>query len=374
MFTNKNYNSSVASTALLAIVGLFFVSSFSGSIKDKLQIGDILQTNMPSLTLNGTDILGYSEFKFVKSDYEEISMNLSARSALQTAFSYFLPGWIAEQFKSDIQKAHDSMWSPSVDIHDARKHEQNLDFQKTGFSLFQVENLEKIDWSSSGDSAVNKFKELVTPHLLDYYPNATRFVFSIPVQRGTGLGLRLINIVHTDFLPDQGKAAEFVAAYPPDKEMIQIYAGHHDSDKEEMGAILGLWTPTGMNTPVCDRPLAVVDISTVKKEDFKPLEVHLNYFVKMVHILSGFLSFNPTSKWYYYSYQKPDEVLLFHQFLRSRSLSNPHASFINPHCGDEYETRVSTEFRVAVFWEKQQQQQQQQEMEEAGHVSSIETS
>lgn len=336
-------------TMLFAAMALLFITS--SGLKEKLQVGDILQTKDASFALNGTDILGYSELKFVKSDYETIALNLSARSVLQTVLNYLLPSWIAERYKTDIQKAHDSMWSPKVDIHDAR--ERDLNFEKTGFSLFQIDSIDKIDWEKDTE-AVDKFKDLVSPHLFEYYPNATRFTFSIPVQRGAGLGLRLINIVHTDFLPDHKKAVEFFEEYPPDKEMIQIFAGEQDTEKEELGAILGLWTPRGMKTPVCDRPLAVVDISTVYQEDFKPLKVHLNgYFTKAVNILSGLLNYRAGHKWYYYSYQKPDEVLLFHQYLRSRQLSNPHVSIINSECGSEYESRVSTEFRVAVFWEKQ---------------------
>jgi len=345
---NKKATSAISLFVLFAVV-----SANCFGLKDKLQVGDLIRTNTASFDMKGTDILGYSELKFVKPDFEMISVNLSARTVLQTVVSYFLPSSLAEYFATDVQKAHDSMWSPKVDIHDAR--ELDLDFEKTGFSLFQVNSIDKIDWSND-PSAVDKFKEYVTPRLLEYYPNATRFVFSIPVQRGSGIGLRLINIVHTDFLPDLEKYAQFVEEYPPDKDMIKIMAGQHDTDKEEMGAILGLWTPTGMKTPVCDRPLAVVDIDTVQTEDFKPLEVHLNYFLKIVHVLSGFVGYRPEHKWYYYSYQKPNEVLLFHQYMRSRSLSNPHSSFYNSQCGDEYDTRTSTEFRVAVFWEKQQQE------------------
>lgn len=329
-----------------AAIACFALLACRSGMKERLQIGDLVQSKNSPVTMSGTDVLGYSELRFVQPEYEEIDFNLSARSLLQAVVGYALPKFIGRHFRSDIQKVHDNMHSATVDILDARL--RNLDFNKTGFSLFQVPSIDEIDWSS--DSSSERFQELVTPTLREYYPNATRFVFSIPVKRGAGLGLRLINMVHSDFHPDRKYAMEFYDEYPPDRELLQIYAGMQDTDRESLGGVLGLRAPAGMSTPVCDRPLAVVDISTVKKEDFKATSAHLSYFVRVVHVLSSFIGYRPEQEWYYYSYQKPDEVLLFHQYHSTRGMSNPHSAFKIPDCGEEYETRVSNEFRVAVFW------------------------
>lgn len=153
-----------------------------------------------------------------------------------------------------------------------------------------------------------------------------------------------------DYVPDDILREEFYSRneIPENQKVVQCLMGHCTNEGEELGAILGAWVPT-MNTPVCDKPLAVIDASSSSPDDVTTITASvpdMKLWGKSLQQQFAIVNWNPLQRWYYCSYQTPSQMLLFHVW------GNPHSSFIVNGCGDEYETRGSTEMRNAVFFEK----------------------
>ena len=117
---------------------------------------------------------------------------------------------------------------------------------------------------------------------------------------------------------------------------------------------------------VCDKPMAVVDASTTSADEIKTIKVNIPT-ARMTGKTSqpfmfGIMQWNPFHKWYYYPYQKPNEMMLFHHYNRDKThiWGNAHSSLMVPGCSDEYETRGSTELRIAVFFPRERTTNAQQ--------------
>jgi hypothetical protein len=109
--------------------------------------------------------------------------------------------------------------------------------------------------------------------------------------------------------------------------------------------------PINMRTPICDHPLAMASAATFQAEKIRNHEVHFEFWpFKDLHTLSGGIVYDESLKWYYYSFQEDDEVLLFTQFTKDQFFANPHTSFTNPSCDESFNTRMSIELRVGLFW------------------------
>jgi len=106
-----------------------------------------------------------------------------------------------------------------------------------------------------------------------------------------------------------------------------------------------------MRSPICDHPLAVASAATFQEDGIRNHEVHFEFWpFKSLHTLSGGIVYNESLKWYYYSFQGDDEVLLFTQFTRDKFFANPHTSFTNLNCDSSFDMRLSIELRVGLFW------------------------
>merc|ERR1712070_248584 len=105
-----------------------------------------------------------------------------------------------------------------------------------------------------------------------------------------------------------------------------------------------------MKTPVCDHPLAIMDASTFRPEHERLNKVQLNLGFAQAHNLNGGIVHDPAQRWYYYSQQTEEEVLVFRHYTRDRFFATPHTSFLNTHCPEGGETRQSVELRVALFF------------------------
>jgi hypothetical protein len=110
--------------------------------------------------------------------------------------------------------------------------------------------------------------------------------------------------------------------------------------------VRSVWRP--LRGPVQDWPLALCDSRTVSAEDLHPGDlVYDDYVVEKVLI-----HYNQKQKWYYLSYQSPDEAWVFIQSDTDNTRDKggvPHSSFPIPPHGKSIMPRESVEVRCLVF-------------------------
>lgn len=320
-------------------------------------------------TMIDNDIIGYDSLRFSRPGAKFETLDLSFNTLSKLLWQLVIPSSIASRFQSqsyDLDQAKTiydayqrSTWTQSVDILDAR--DRALDFNRTGFDLITDEAFSTFDWDNIASAEVQeKLHNMMAPIIDHYYPNATSFFIGPPIKRHA-LSLKATNGPHMDYVPDDEMREAFYAnnEIPTNQKIVQCLMGkgHCKQEDEELGAILGAWLPT-MNTPVCDKPLAIMDSSTSSPNDVTTITASvpsMKLWTKPLSQMFAIVNFNPLQRWYYYSYQTPNEMLLFHHYKRDKThvWGNPHSSFMVSGCGDEYETRGSTEMRIAVFFEKE---------------------
>ena len=135
----------------------------------------------------------------------------------------------------------------------------------------------------------------------------------------------------------------------PDSEAT-LMMGEKDDADSKLGVILGVWKPILPTKEICDFPLAVMDARTFEPEHQLINKLHLNLGIFTFHNLNGAISYCPTQKWFYYSFQTTRQVLVFHQYSKGRFFANPHTSFLNTNCPEGSEPRVSVEIRVGLYF------------------------
>lgn len=316
-------------------------------------------------TMRNTDFLGYDTFRFAMPRVEFAELDLSFGSAFQMLRSILIPSSIIGKIFSNPSSKPDqavnifdayfkSTWVKPVDILDARS--RDIDFNRAGFNLITDDVFANFDWDDIGSTEVlEKLHQAIIPHLKKYYPNATRFLIGPPVKR-SATSLKAINGPHLDFSPDDAVREKFHEEHEIHTEHVitRCIMGYCDNNEEELRLVLGAWVPT-MSTPVCDKPLAIMDASTISPDDVTTVKAKTNVLGKTQHLMFAFPKWSAVHKWYYYSYQTPSEMLLFHHYNRDKTnvWGNPHSSFTVSGCGDEHESRKSIETRIAAFFPKE---------------------
>jgi len=328
--------------------------------------GDLYAYQPSSFVMENTDILGY-DLKFVQSNFERFDIYANPGTIFSVAFQLLMPSFISSKFKSDVQRVYEALYSKKVDILDARERD-DLHFNETGFGLLKIDELRDLDWDS--EQAMSKFEAIMKPYMLSLYPSATRFVFNPPLHRGGGNSVqasiqkRVVDVPHADYAPFDEEWEEFNELYPTlhdGQKVKRALLGQDDSKDDDFKMILGLWVPTRMKTPVCDRPFVAMDLRTSKPTETTTMATHTYFPGALTHHLSSLIKYHPEQKWYYYSYQEPNEVFLFHQYSKDKSRwANPHTGIYLSGCdSDVYDERSSTEFRVAIFFPKEEEENKQ---------------
>ena len=346
-------------TAIMAVVPKNVISNKVGAGMDAL-----LPT--PNYTMIGNNLMRYDSLRFAKPGVEFELMDLSFGNFFQMLLRFIIPTSIANRFLSQSYDADQTKgiygtlqrgtWTQSVDILDARTMVN--DFNRTGFDLITDDAFSTFDWDNIASSAVQKdLHDMMAPIISKYYPNATRFSITPPIRRNA-FSLKAVNSPHVDYVPDDEEREAFYKEneIPAYQKTMQCLMGRCSNKSEELDVILGVWVPT-MNTPVCDKPLAVLDSSSSDFHDSTPITMALpsmKLFGKTHKQMFSIMNYKPEQKWYYYSYQTPSEMLLFHHYNRDKTnvWGNAHSSFLVSGCGSEYEPRNSIEMRVGVFFEK----------------------
>lgn len=242
----------------------------------------------------------------------------------------------------------------NITILDARQ--EQLDFAKTGFTLVTMpKESQTQDWRGTDD--IKTFHSEFEPEIRKLFPTVKRIEWTYNVIRnGVKFGDQpaAVNALHLDFTQNDSARSQYHRKYSPfpmDKT-VPILLGEHDTEDEELGALLGVWKPAHMSTPVCDKPLLLMDASTFSADEERPYEVHIDFMVANLHNLNGAITYSPRQKLYYYPFQTTREVLVFHQYSRGRHFANPHGSFLNPNCPSDSQPRISVEMRVGLFFSK----------------------
>ena len=115
--------------------------------------------------------------------------------------------------------------------------------------------------------------------------------------------------------------------------------------------VLNFWRP--LSTTANDRPLAVCDARTVRKEDLQEAVIYGygadNYSWHDIGIETFSVAASKRHRWYYFSDMTPDDVLVIRSFDSEGVIGRtcPHASFAHP-C-PKGEPRRSIELRVLCF-------------------------
>ena len=81
-----------------------------------------------------------------------------------------------------------------------------------------------------------------------------------------------------------------------------------------------MWRP--LDHPVERSPLAHVDVSTVRPEDWKKVKI---LYGDRVGRIQG-LAYSPRYRWYWIERMTPDQVWIFCQFDNKRRLCVPHSA------------------------------------------------
>jgi len=258
-----------------------------------------------------------------------------------------------EEFEDMVEAYHNMV---NITIMDARKHKPGS-FEETGFTLITLDKEpETKNWRARSED-LHIFHTEMEKYFIKMYPQTKRFLWSTNLVRGDTKFMDQPPSVspHLDFYQGDEEREKFHQVYPPpsfdpkNKTENHILLGEWDTENEKLGVILGVWKPLYPN-PICDKPLAVMDASSFKKEDQRASETHVNFLFFTYHALAGGIAHNPAQKWYYFSHQKTTEVLVFHQYSKGKWWSNPHSSFQNKNCPVGTETRISAELRVALFF------------------------
>lgn len=303
-----------------------------------------------------TDVNGYKELGFVKREVESLELNIGITFFLSQAF----PNWFihlldtyysgSDNFKKNPNK--DKYESKAVDIKDARK-QNDLEFGETGFTLIKMDPSATTDWRSKDD--VKHFQEEIRPELMKLFPGATRIEFTSNIVRGgSKLGDQpaAVNGPHLDYCQNDAARSEFHAKYPINemvKEQLAL-TGQWDTEEEVVQTLIGIWKPINMKNPVYDHPLAVMDARTFLPEQERPHELHFDLGFFTMDNLNGAFTYDKDQKWYYYSFQEVDEVLVFTQYSKGKHFANPHTSFLSPNRPKSYDKRQSVEMRAAIFF------------------------
>lgn len=331
---------------------------------DILGIGLDFITPIPNYTMIGDHVIGYDSLRFVKSGEEsELFLDVSVRTLASQLFQSIFPSSSASRFPtkdslSFFEFYQKRLWTRPIDILDART--ADIDFDRTGFDLISDDAFSMFDWDNTASSQVqDKLHDMMAPHIYNYYPNATHFIINHVAKR-KARAVKATNGPHMDINPSDDEREAFYADHEINagQKALSCLMGREDEcirDGEEIGAVLGLWVPT-MNTPVCDKPLAVMDSSSSTSSD---TVTTIKASIPGRDMIFSGINYDPKQRWYYYPHQTPNEMLLFHHFKRDKThiWGNPHTGFLLTGCGDEYATRASTEMRVVVFFKKDMQVQ-----------------
>ena len=245
----------------------------------------------------------------------------------------------------------------NVTIYDVRKNSLGS-FHETGFTLIELpEDPLTTDWRTTTmmeeEPDIRKFHSQMEPYIRQLYPEVKRLDWNYNVVRGGnkfGDQPPAVGHPHLDFHQNDTARLQFHTEFPPLKGTeAELLIGGGDNHDGKLEVVLGVWKPLYPNA-VCDFPLTVMDARTFDPDHQSKNKFHISLGFLTFENLMAVASYSPKQKWAYYSFQTPREVLIFHQYSKNRFFANPHTSFYNKNCPEGWETRMSVEMRLNLFF------------------------
>jgi hypothetical protein len=193
-----------------------------------------------------------------------------------------------------------------------------------------------------GKEVVDLVQTMVVPNAKRVMPPARGIRRYITMNPNKGPAKRVHNDYGLEFdeIVDRNPFFDF-------KDQRKLY--EEDGIKEYM--LINLWRPIepmSANKPLRSFPLAFLDSSTVRPEDF----VNIDY--KSLGVITALKESPSIHKFYYYPDMTTDEVVVFKQFHHIKNeqrtaMPTFHTAFSDPAADDTTEDRVSFEYRVSLF-------------------------
>lgn len=233
----------------------------------------------------------------------------------------------------------------TVTIHDLRGKEASFSLDRQAFLPLTVPAPPETDFLSD-DSITSTYYPAVEALLRDNLPGIRQvYIFDHTVRRGGESARRgPVLRVHIDQTP--ASAVDRVSLHLGESVAAEVLA------KDARARIVNVWRP--LNRPVESHPLALADSMSVVEDDL----------VSVAHIYpervgaTGGVKFAEQQKWWYWSGQTPDEVMLIKCFdsdtvvgggEEGRRGRTPHTAFIHPHTPEDAPPRESIEVRCLVI-------------------------
>lgn len=221
-----------------------------------------------------------------------------------------------------------------VRIEDARGREAEFTLDRNGFALV---------------SAPTQVSDFYSPDKVKsvYYPKVERL---LKQQLGASRVFVFDHVVRNGGLPDGPKPSRQVHNDHTVNSAPRRVRDHLGAEAEELlkhrFGVVNVWRP--IRGPVLNSPLALCDARSFTNDDL----IASDLVYKHVRGETSRVEFNPEHRWYYFSEQQPDEVLLIwvHDSKDDgRARLSFHTSFENP-LAQGAPPRESIEVRTLVFF------------------------
>jgi hypothetical protein len=222
-----------------------------------------------------------------------------------------------------------------VRIEDARGRDSEFSLDRNGFALLKAPTQVRDFYSPE------EVKSLYYPEverlLRDTLGASRVFVFDHNVRNGARADLpRPSRRVHNDHTVNSA----------PRRARDHLGADAEELLKHRFG-IVNVWRP--IRGPVLDSPLALCDARSFTDDDL----IASDLVYPHVRGETSSVEFKPGHRWYYFSEQQPDEVILIrvHDSANDgRARLSFHTSFDNPLAPPDAPPRESIEVRSLVFF------------------------
>jgi len=223
----------------------------------------------------------------------------------------------------------------NVLINDARGHEAEFTLDRNGFSLLKA------------PSAVRNFYDLDEIKSV-YYPEVERLLRdTLGASRVVVFDHNVRNGGRSDLAqPSRRVHNDHTVNSAPRRVRDHLGAEAEELLKHRFG-IVNVWRP--IRGPVLDSPLALCDAQSFTDDDL----IATDRVYKHVRGETTSVEFKPGHRWYYFSEQQPDEVILIRVHDSAddgRARLSFHTSFENPLAPADAPPRESIEVRALVFF------------------------
>ena len=222
-----------------------------------------------------------------------------------------------------------------VTIEDARGREQEFSLDNNGFTLIKAPTAVRSFYDPDEIKAV-------------YYPEVERLLRDrLGASRVVVFDHNVRNGGRTD-LPQPSRRVHNDHTVNSAPRRVRDHLG---PDAEELlkhrFGVVNVWRP--IRGPVLDSPLALCDARSFTDDDLIPSDL----VYKHVRGETSSVEFKPGHRWYYFSEQQPDEVILIRVHDSAddgRARLSFHTSFENPLAPAGAPPRESIEVRALVFF------------------------